>query len=221
MTLSRLEGTLLRCNRGPFLSPPGDDGGGGGGDNNEEEEHEEGDEDLSKIEGLGDKGKAAIERVRAEKKVAKAEAKTLKEERDALLTEKNQREADERRAAEAAATEAGKFEELAQTREKERDTALADKSRLETENARLRKAVDDVIDAQWKELPAEVKEVYQGDKDDSVAKLEFLPKAKKLVDKLAEADGSRDGNGPGPHVRRNANDPPEVKSLVSGPSMVR
>ncbi len=156
-------------------------------------------DDLDVIDGLGDKGKAAILRERDAR--AKAEARVaaltgVEKERDQLRKEKTARDAAEAKDREEAAAKRGEFEELATKREQERDAATADVTRLTAENDQLRSAIAAVIDAEWKTLPADVRDLYLGADDDPFAKLVFLPKAKAHVEKN-KRDTTR-GNGPDP-----------------------
>src|SRR5687768_15716468 len=98
MPCSRLERSLLLAARGPLLTPPDGEGGGAAGEGDPKAgdgEKKDDNADLEKIEGLGDKGKEAIKAERAAAKAAAEEARKAKEERDALLKEKTDREAAE------------------------------------------------------------------------------------------------------------------------------
>lgn len=160
--------------------------------------------DIDQIEGLGDKGKEAIRQERAAAKAAAADAAKAREERDALLKEKQERDAAAVKAREKAAAEAGKFEELAATREQERDAATADAARLTAAVDQYKAAVEKVLADEWKALPPEAIEAYTaagGKDDDPLGKLVFLPAGKKLAAKLADKGDPKRGNGPDPRSR--------------------
>jgi len=76
--------------------------------------------------------------------------------------------------------EAGKFDEVRQTLESERDQALAKAAHLDA----LIEALRPEIDEQWKGLPAEVTELYEGADDDVLAKRAHIARTRKLIDKL-------------------------------------
>lgn len=155
---------------------------------------------------LGDAGKAALEAERKARRDAERQAKDLQ-------TQLDQIDADRRKADEDAAAKRGEFEALAATREQERDAAKREASSLKAENDALKAAVANVLDAEWKELPPEVRDAYLGGDDDPLAKLAFLPKGKTLAAKLAEKEPPARGNGHDPKAGGASN--PELKSLIS------
>ena len=162
------------------------------------EKSEETKDDLDGIEGIGDKGKDAIRKEREAAKAAREEAKAAKEERDALKAEKEKREAEEAAAKEKEAAAKGEWEALAVKREGELKTAKDEAAALKGENDQLKTAIGAVLDAEWKDLPSEVRDAYLGAEDDPLAKLAFLPKGKALAAKLAGATETRRGNGRDP-----------------------
>lgn len=107
----------------------------------------------------------------------------------------------------------GNFDAARSSLEGERDAAKGEATSLKAENDQLRAAVDSVLAAEWTALPAEVRDAYSGADDDPLAKLAWLPKGKKLAEKLTGSNGSG-GNRPGPNPSGNGT--PEVTSLVSG-----
>lgn len=130
------------------------------------------------LEGLGDKGKATLERIRGERDAEKQRAKTLQDERDALkkkVDAAEKREADEQ---EEAAKKKGEFEQLAEKRGTELATAKQTIEELTAQVERMRAAIDASIEADWKALPKEVADLFSGAEDDTIAKMEWLPKAK-------------------------------------------
>ncbi len=110
------------------------------------------------------------------------------------------------------AAKRGEFEALAKKREEERDAAKGEATSLKAENDQLRAAVDSILTAEWKALPAEVRDAYSGADDDPLAKLAWLPKGKKLAEKLTGSNSG--GNRPGP--KPGGDGAPEITSLVSG-----
>lgn len=140
---------------------------------------------------LGAAGKAALDAERAARKAAE------KRVRDLEAAEADRAEA-KRKADEKAAAERGEWEKLAMERERERDEAKGEATSLRAENDQLRAAIAAVLADEWKALPAEVRDAYLGAEDDPLARLAFLPKAKKLAEKLAAREPAVRGNGPDP-----------------------
>ena len=182
----------------PMLSPDGDGGGGGTGDATGDQKPDAEGSDLDKIDGLGDKGKEAIRKEREAAKAAQDDAKKAREERDALQKEKAERESAEAKAREDEAAKKGEFEKLANERQTALDAAKAEAKTLKADNDALRGAIGGFLDAEWKALPAEVKDAYLGADDDPLAKLAFLPKGKALADKLAGKEPVKRGLGGDP-----------------------
>lgn len=147
--------------------------------------------DAKTDEPLGEAGEAAL---KAERAARKAAEKRLRD-----LEAAEQKRADEQRKAdEDAAAKAGEWEKLAAKRETERDEAKREATSLQGQIDQYRAAIDGLLTDEWKGLPAEVRDAYLGADDDPLAKLAFLPKAKKLAAKLAEKDPAARGNGPDP-----------------------
>jgi len=140
---------------------------------------------------LGDGGKAALDAERTARKAAERDLKALRERLDAIDAETKSRD-------EADAAKRGEWEQLATKREGERDAARSEATTLKAENDQLRAAIAGVLDSEWKALPAEVRDAYLGGDDDPLAKLAFLPKGKKLAEKLAGATPVPRGAGPDP-----------------------
>lgn len=182
----------------PMLSPDGEGGGGGTSDTTGDQKPEATGDDLDKIEGLGDKGKEAIRKEREAAKAAADEAKAAKAERDALLKKETEREAAESKAREEEAARKGEFEKLANERQTALDAAKAEAKSLKADNDALRGAISGFLDAEWKALPAEVKDAYLGADDDPLAKLQFLPKGKALAEKLTGKEAPKRGLGGDP-----------------------
>lgn len=178
-----------------------EDPGGGGGGGEPQNPDGKGD-DLDRIEGLGDKGKEAIRKERADAKAARDEAKTLKDERDALLKDKTDREEADAKAREDEAKQKGEFEKLATEREQERDAAKADAKTLKADNDALREAMKAGIEAGWKELPESVRKLgeKQHPEDDVLGRFQFLndPDTAALVKQLTGKEPPKRGNGGDP-----------------------
>lgn len=165
------------------------------------------DADIDAIADLGDAGKAAMKKERQARreaaKSAKEAADTLKAVQaqvDSLNRDKQKRDADAATQAEKDREAKGEFETLAKDRERERDQAKADLGELQTKYDKLRDVATTVVKTDYDALPEEVRDVYPGEADDPVAILEFLPKAKKLVEKMAggEQNNSQGVNGATP-----------------------
>lgn len=150
------------------------------------------------IKGLDDNARDILRRYNEQREAATKEAATAKRERDALLKEKTERETAEKQQKEKAAEAAGEFETLAKTREAERDAARTDAAALKAENDQLRKVIDDVLEAEWKDLSPDALDAFVGNEDDPLARLAFLPKGKRLTAKLAEKAEALRGNGRDP-----------------------
>ncbi len=132
---------------------------------------------------LGAAGKAALDAERKARKDAEVEAKRLQKIVDDAAAAKAKADDDE-------AKRKGEFEKLANERETERDAATADVTRLSAENDQLKAAVNAILDAEWKALPKEIKDLYLGDEGDPLARLTFLPKAKVAAKQHETANGN-------------------------------
>ena len=112
--------------------------------------------------------KAAADKARAD---AKAEA-------DAV--------ADQARKDKAAedAKKAGDFEKVESTLKTDLQAAKDAQSALQAQVDQYQAAVDAVLKADWDALADDVKEFYPGDEDDTLAKVNWLPKGKALHAKL-------------------------------------
>lgn len=152
----------------------------------------------------GDAGKAKVEftaeqtaeigRLLAkERREASAKAKA---DADAARVAADEEAKQARERDEAAAR--GEFDKVRAALEADAKAAKDESAALKAENDQLRAAVEAVLADEWKQLPAEVRDAYLGADDDPLAKLAFLPKAKKLAAKLAERDPAARGNGPDP-----------------------
>jgi alanyl-tRNA synthetase len=183
-----------------FLDDDQDSGGAKADSESKPDTEDENDPDLN-VEGLGDKGKETIRKIRGERDAEKQKAADLdKQVRDLTkkvndLTKKKQDEADEE------AKQQGKFEQLAEKRKTELEAANSTIESLEERVEQMSTVLDRVLEDQWKELPKEVQDAYPGDDTDGVKKLEWLPKARKLAEAI-KGSGSgerRQGHGADPN----------------------
>jgi len=201
----------------PLLSPDTDSSAGPESESKPDSADDTHKDDLEDNKDLGDAGKEAIRKERAAAKAAADRAKAAEAERDALKAEKADREAANAKAQEEEAAKKGEFEALAKKREQERDAAKSEATSLKAENDQLRTAIAAVIDAEWKDLPKEVQEVYLGADEDPIAKLAFLPKGKALAAKLSGKADINPGNGRNP---KSGGGTTELKSLISKQSFL-
>lgn len=125
---------------------------------------------------------------------ARKAAEKARAERDAELDA--EREAAEAEAARKIAEEAGEFETV-------KAQLLADKEKIESDLNLTTKERDDLlamvkvdVDSAWSNLPAEVRDAYDGDDDDVLARKQHMTKMKKIIDRLAGKPNN--GNPPAP-----------------------
>lgn len=117
---------------------------------------------------LAKERKAAADKARAD---AKAEADALAEQA------RKAKEADDLKAQ-------GKFAEVEQALKADLQTANDEKAALQAQVDQYQAAVDAVLKADWDALADDVKEYFPGDEDDTLAKVNWLPKGKTLQAKL-------------------------------------
>ncbi len=196
----------------PLLSPEGEGGGGGNQSTDPAKPEdanpgEQGDAGKTRVE-FSDEQMAELGRIVAKER-KEAERKAIdkaKADADAAAEQaRKDRERDEE-------IKRGEFDKARSSLESERDAAKGEATSLKAENDQLRAAVDSILTAEWKALPAEVRDAYSGADDDPLAKLAWLPKGKKLAEKLtgSNSGGNRAGPKPG------GDGAPEITSLVSG-----
>ena len=146
--------------------------------------------------------KSALEKERTKRKQYEAD---LKAARDAQ-TELDRLKADAQKKADEEAAEQGKFKDLLDKRDA--DLKIANDS-LTTLQERLDEALAAItadVDSRWKDVPDEVRELYEGDDDDVLAKRKHLTRSAKLIARLTETKEPARGNGPGPK----AGGPPKI-----------
>jgi hypothetical protein len=146
--------------------------------------------------------KSAVAKEREARKLAAADAKKAKEERDALLAEKAERETAEAKAAEEAAAKKGEFEALAKKREGERDAAKQEAASLQAQVDQLKTAMEEGLATSWAALPDAVRKQGEEliDEDDVLARFAFIhkPSTQALVKELSTKAEADRGNGPNP-----------------------
>jgi hypothetical protein len=133
---------------------------------------------------LNDAGKAAIAKERDARKQAAKEARELKAELDALKADKAAADEAKRLADEKAAEEQGQFKELAEQRANDLAAANAAKQTAQEKLDTLIASIKPDVESQWKALPEEVAELFDGDAADVLSKKQFMATHKKLIDKL-------------------------------------
>jgi hypothetical protein len=160
MQLSRLDQTLLRCSRGPFLSPPGDDSGGGGNSDGGNADDGKGKNDDNANSGGNQEGSFKPITSEAELAQYKADlrkniaADLRKSIADELKADQDRKAEDDRKKREADDLKAkGEFETVEKQLRTDLETAGGERDRLKEENDQLRAAMKTGVEAQWKELP--------------------------------------------------------------------
>jgi hypothetical protein len=191
-----------------FMRP--DDNGGGGGSNNDDDDVELTDDQIEAMPDLTDGGKKALKDQRDRRKAerdariaAETELVAAKEEANKLKREKAERERADQAEKDRVAAEAGQHEALAESRrvelervQGELDTANDKIETLEKSNKKMTEVIDKTIKDDWKGLPAEVTELFSGADDDAIAKMEWLPKARKMAETLeGKRTERREGHG--------------------------
>jgi len=168
---------------GPFFKPDGTEGGSVPAD----------DKDIDEMS-VDDAAKTALKKERQARRDAervRRDAETKLADTNNRLTalekEKTDREKADREAAEAAATQAGEHQRLAEQYRSERDALQGKLDAAISERDAYKSAVGDTA-KEFDSLPEEVRDTYMGGDDDTLAKLAFLPKGKKLAEKLAAAE---------------------------------
>lgn len=232
MLLSRLDQTLLRCSRGPFLSPDdGSGGGSGGGDgagdqgkndanaNNADSggKQEGGKGDEKKIEFNAEQQKHIDKLIGdARKDAARVAGDKAKADRDAADAQATK----DQEAADAKAK--GDFATVEKQLGADLETAKTEATSLKTENDQLREAMKAGVEAGWKEFPESIRKVgeKQHPENDVLGRWTFLHDADTaaLVKELSGKDTAR-GNGRDPKPNASGGTP-ELKSLISKQSFL-
>lgn len=139
-------------------------------------------------DGLGEAGQRALARERDARKAAQDKLKAIEDELATLRSEKTQREQAESEAQQRDAEARGEFERLANERKAELEKAKTEVTRLTSEVDQLRAAIDALVESGWTKLPKRVQELFSGDPNDPLARLNWLPKAQELA---ADLDGKK------------------------------
>lgn len=151
----------------------------------------------------------------ADKKFTQADldriaAKTRQEERDKAKAAKDK---EEKERLEAEATKQGEFQKLADERKLKIDELEPQVATLTGEIEKYKSTVADIVKAELKALPEEVRDMSPGTYDDDKSLtnpldvLAWLPKGKTLAEKLNGQSASK-GNKPSP--RANGRDDPKA-----------
>lgn len=147
--------------------------------------------------GLGDAGKEAIRREREARDAAVAARKAAEKRAADLEKQVNETADAKRQADEADAVRRGEFEKLATERAEEVKAVKGERDDFKARYDRAIEIVTPGVEADWKTLPKEVTDLYEGGDDDVLAKAAHLHRTKGLVKRLTDAGAAR-GNGPDP-----------------------
>ena len=141
----------------------------------------------------GDKGEKSDKKTFTQEEVGKLLSDERKAERKKAADEFEQKRKDDEAAAEQKkkddeAKARGEFEQVESKLRSEIETLKADKSALEERVKKLDEAVAKTVDDEWTKLPEEVREGYSaagGSDEDALAKMNYLPTARKLAEKIS------------------------------------
>lgn len=190
-TRSLVDRLLAAYERDGFL-PPLSGGDHDSDDTDQTEDQREADDTTdADTAALGDAGKEALRKERERAKAAEKKARDSERELAALKAEQQKRKDTE-------AAEQGRWKELADQREADLATVTTERDTLQTRLDEALQALADDVTAQWKAIPDEVKDLYEGDDDDVLAKRKHLTKSAKLIARLTEAKTPPRGNGGDP-----------------------
>lgn len=169
----------------PYLqADPGDGGGGSNDDPAANDQDPEGDKPL------GEKGEAALKAERDARKAAEKRARDAQKELDDLKAAKVKADEEEQ-------AEQGRWKELAEKREASLTETTTERDSLKAERDEYKALLTADVDASWKDLPEEVREAYDGEDDDVLAKKRHMARMAKVIQKLTAESGTP-GNGPNP-----------------------
>lgn len=122
-------------------------------------------------------------------------AKRAREDRDAEIEE--QRKKDAVAAQRTKDQEAGEFEKVKESLQNDAKTASDERDTLKDQRDTLLGLLKADVDATWNDLPEEVKDAYDGEDDDVLAKKQHMTRMAKVTERLTAAS-SGPGNGPNP-----------------------
>jgi hypothetical protein len=149
--------------------------------------------DKSRIEWTAEQQKE-IQRIAA-KEARKAADKARQEEKDRIAQEQANTETDARRKQDE---EAGKFAEVRQSLESERDTIKGERDAVTRERDEYRQLIEADVTAAWDGLPEEVRDAYDGEDDDVLAKKRHMNRMAKVIAKLSGEQTGNPGNRENP-----------------------
>lgn len=131
-------------------------------------------------------------------------------ERDAeIAAEKAAADAEAKRKADE---DAGLFESVKQSLTDERDAAKAELDVATKERDALQELVKADVDAQWDELPEEVRSTFEGADDDVLAKKRHMQRMKSIIDRLLAVSSKKGTPGNPPPA---GNQQPAAESPIS------
>ena len=154
-------------------------------------------------EALGEAGKAALERERADRKAAEKRARDA-EKRLADL------DADAKRKADEEAAKQGEWQQLAEKREAELTTTATERDGITAERDALAAYFTAQYTAAVKELPDVIKAFAPADDAPFAAKADWLGKAQEQAKKL----GGNESRGNGPNPKPAGNPKPDIKGVL-------
>lgn len=183
----------------------GGDHEGEGGDGSESNEGNQNDNANSGGEQGGGSGESSgFKPIASQAELDNIIGKRLDRERKKLAKEIRDEIEAEARTAEA--ERQGNFEKLYADLKAEHD---AIKGEVESKDARIDELLTIVkadVDAKWDDLPEEVKDAYDGDADDPLAKRKHMQRMAKVIERLTAAGEHKPGNGPNPPPADNKRD---------------
>jgi hypothetical protein len=205
MQLSRLESSLLRSHRGPFLSPDGD-GGGASGDNSANANNanpggKEGDGNGAEaFKPITSEADLAQYKADLRKNIAADLRRSIKAELDAERTSAEEAARKKKEIDDAAAK--GEFETAKKSLETDLQAAKDEAASLQARLDQYQTALESGLNDAWAKLPEEIRKIgeKQHDENDTLARFSFLHDAdtQALVAKLSDKAETSRGNGPNP-----------------------
>jgi hypothetical protein len=157
------------------------------------------------LEGLGDKGKLTLIKIRDERDALKAARDAAEAELTTLRDAETKRANAERKAAEKKAQDDGEWERLATEREAAVTNLTTERDDFKAKYEKALETITPGVTAQWKDLPPEVTKMYRGDDSDVLAKHAFIADTADLVKTLTATtkDGTRVPLTPSPVDTKN------------------
>lgn len=144
-------------------------------------------------------GKLIAEERKAER--AKAKADFEQKQKDDAEAAKTEREQDEAKAR-------GEFEKVEAQLKADLDTAKRELDALRERSTKLTEAIEKVLADDWEKLPEEIRTAYTaagGADDDPLAKINYLPTAKKLTEAMSTKRETREGTRQNPQPKNGEN----------------